>query len=401
MVKIAKQNTPEKGLDREIMLLVILAICSSFSPVSVDFFAPSVPDAARAFDVSMSKFQLSIYAFFSGFALASLLWGSIADRSGRYGALVLGMGVYIVASILCSQTDNIEVFALWRFLQGTGAAAGSVISRAILRDIYGADGITVAVSKLLAIMVWIPALSPVIGGTLSWYSDWRVSFLIMGGVGMLALAGVYLLVPRTTVIKSDTVALASSGGWWAIVLNRQFLRNALSNMFVMGTIVLFMSHYAHLTESYYDYKSINNGGVLTAFSMTIFVGIFLVKYLVRIGTTEQIIYAGALSCIAGWLILLVCSYGKLPHPVWLILPAILACLGMGVVYSLSGGQALIPFAHNAGRASALFMFLQSAGVALIVFLGALTGVDDIASLAGLMLLCALFSITCRILLRSN
>ena len=46
---------------------------------------------------------------------------------------------------------------------------------------------------------------------------------------------------------------------------------------------------------------------------------------------------------------------------------VLACLGTGMVISLTVGQALVPFAYAAGVASALFVFVQSAGASFISF----------------------------------
>jgi len=138
------------------MLIFVLAITSSFAPLSVDFFAPSMPNATRDLATSTNAIQTTIYIFLIGYALAPFLWGVLADRFGRRRVMLTGIMVYSLASIGCFLSPGIFELSVLRLFQGVGAASGVVIARAVLRDIHGPAGATKAISGMFLIMVWIP-----------------------------------------------------------------------------------------------------------------------------------------------------------------------------------------------------------------------------------------------------
>jgi hypothetical protein len=73
-------------------------------------------------------------------------------------------------------------------------------------------------------------------------------------------------------------------------------------------------------------------------------------------------------------------------------PILIACLGTGMVISLTVGQALVPFAFGAGVASALFVFVQSAGSALISFLVGLVFDITLNSITVVLVACSLLAL---------
>ena len=75
----------------------------------------------------------------------------------------------------------------------------------------------------------------------------------------------------------------------------------------------------------------------------------------------------------------------------MLAPILLACLGTGMVISLSVGEALVPFAYVAGAASALFVFVQSAGSSLISFLVGMVFVNSLGVVTTALVLCSLLA----------
>ena len=71
-----------------------------------------------------------------GLALGQLLVGPLSDVRGRRTPLLIGLAIYSVASLLCAFSPSIWFFIALRFIQGLSGAAGIVLSRAIVRDIY-------------------------------------------------------------------------------------------------------------------------------------------------------------------------------------------------------------------------------------------------------------------------
>src|SRR5581483_2605599 len=87
-----------------------------------------------------------------------------------------------------------------RLVQGLTGAAGSVIARAIVRDLHGGAAAARAFSRLMLVNGLAPILAPAIGGQLLRVTSWRAIFLVLGGIGVAMLcvsaAGLRETLPR-------------------------------------------------------------------------------------------------------------------------------------------------------------------------------------------------------------
>jgi DHA1 family bicyclomycin/chloramphenicol resistance-like MFS transporter len=373
------------------MLIIVLAITSSFAPLSVDFFAPSMPHATRDLATSTHAIQTTIYIFLIGYAVAPFLWGVLADRFGRRRVMLAGIIVYCLASIGCFLSPGIFELSVLRLFQGVGAASGVVIARAVLRDIHGPAGATKAISGMFLIMVWIPILAPIVGGYLASNFSWRISFLIKALIAGMALVGSYLCQIETVPEKLPADE-EKNENWHAVVINPVFIRHTLANMFCLGTMLLFISNYSYLAEQHYQLSSAANGYVLAVFNAGISVGVYMVRLFAPRFGVENTIYLGLWVALTGWVVLWGMCLSAVPAPEIILLPIVIACLGTGMVISLSVGQALVPFAYAAGAASALFVFVQSAGASFISFFVTLISDNTLTVITTALVLCSLLAV---------
>ena len=72
-----------------------------------------------------------------------------------------------------------------RALQGAGGAAGMVLARAIVRDLYDRERAASMIAYLAMAMVVAPMLAPVLAAVLTDYAGWQANFVFVGGLGML------------------------------------------------------------------------------------------------------------------------------------------------------------------------------------------------------------------------
>jgi DHA1 family bicyclomycin/chloramphenicol resistance-like MFS transporter len=358
----------------------------------MDFFAPSLPDATRDLAASIDSVQSTIYIFLIGYGVSPFLWGVLADRLGRHSVMMGGLILYCLASIGCFLSSGIPQLSAMRLLQGVGAASGVVIARAVLRDIHGPRGATKAISGMFLIMVWVPISAPLLGGYLGSHFNWRVSFLIMAMIAGMTLLGSFLWQSETKPDHAMVRERKQSGwGWHAVLMNPVFVRHALANMFCVGTMLVFLSNYSYLTEQHYRLSSTENGFVLAIFNAGISAGVYLVRLLApRLGV-ERTIYLGLWLALIGWVTVWGICLNNIPAPMFLLAPVLLACLGIGIVISLTVGQALVPFSYAAGVASALFVCLQSAGASLISFSTSLVTQATLTSISTAIVTCSLLA----------
>lgn len=175
-----------------VRMALILGTLSAFGPLSLDMYLPALPTLADEFGSSTSYAQLSLTACMIGLAVGQLLAGPLSDVRGRRTPLIAGLVLYTIASILCLVSPTMGSFVVLRFIQGVAGAAGIVISRAIVRDVYSGPELTRFFSLLMLINGVAPIAAPIIGGQLLTYTSWRGVFILLSLIGILTLLAVIL-----------------------------------------------------------------------------------------------------------------------------------------------------------------------------------------------------------------
>jgi hypothetical protein len=117
-------------------LAIVLGLLAAMAPFAIDTYLPALPTIAADLGTSIALAQASLMSFFVAIGICQIVCGPVSDMVGRRPPLYFGLGLFVVASLGCAIAPNIETLIAFRFIQGIGACAGIVISRAIVRDLY-------------------------------------------------------------------------------------------------------------------------------------------------------------------------------------------------------------------------------------------------------------------------
>ncbi len=387
-VERCADKNAESVTDFSFQKYLILAIACSFAPLSIDLVAPALPGVADYFSVPLRRVQLSIFVFLAGYGVGPFFWGGAADRWGRTPAMVAGLLLYIVSSMLAGIVTDMTLFIVIRFVQGFAAAAGVIISRAILRDVFDRTNVTKAVSTMFLWMVLIPISAPLLGGLMADYFPWYCMMFFMVGVGVVTLFFYWRLFAVLPVIAGD--AEVSVGGFRSIITNQLFCLSALANMFVITIMVIFAANYSHLASLNYHLGTQQLGYLLALFNGAVAAGAYLARlFLMRMTIYACLLLAGVLLLL-GWSAFMAVFNSHLSAGLLIVFLAV-ACTGKGIIMSLCAGQALVPFSSNAGAASAYYTLIQSIGSTVLAFGVAYTFSQTMDNVLVAVLVCAFLS----------
>ncbi|CAH0242870.1 Bicyclomycin resistance protein [Pseudomonas sp. Bi70] len=178
-------------------LLLILGSLSAFGPLAIDFYLPSFPALALAFDTDTEHVQLSLASYFAGLAIGQLVYGPLADRFGRRTPLLVGVSLFTLASLACAVAPSLEWLIVARFVQALGGCAGMVISRAVVRDLCDPISSAKVFSQLMLVMGLAPILAPVAGGLLLNAFGWPAIFVCLTLFSAACLVALSLWLPET------------------------------------------------------------------------------------------------------------------------------------------------------------------------------------------------------------
>jgi len=179
-------------------ILGVLGALTAFGPLTIDMYLPALPTIQRELATSAAATQRTLSAYFIGLALAQLAYGPASDRFGRRKPLFFGLSLYAASSVGASLAPSITVLAAMRALQAMGGAAGMVVTRAVIRDLYSGRAAASALSTLILIMGAAPILAPLLGGVVLDASGWRAIFWFLAACGVLGLVAVAAVLPETS-----------------------------------------------------------------------------------------------------------------------------------------------------------------------------------------------------------
>jgi len=137
--------------------------------------------------------------------------GRFANLRGRKPLLMIGFGVLPIRALLYTLTHNTESLIAIQTLDGVANAIFGVVSILVVADRTRATGRFNLVQGSLATAVGIgAALSTTFGGKLIQYFSYRISFLSLGAIAVLAFILLWTAIPETLPERHDPSSPAIS-----------------------------------------------------------------------------------------------------------------------------------------------------------------------------------------------
>jgi DHA1 family bicyclomycin/chloramphenicol resistance-like MFS transporter len=343
-----------------LLFILVLGSLTAFGPLSIDMYLPGLPAMARSLHASASEAQLTLTACLVGLAVGQLLAGPLSDRLGRRRPAIVGVAAYSLVSLFCALSPSVHVLTGLRLFQGLAGAAGIVIARAAVRDLYSGVEAARFFSILMLVNGLAPILAPVIGGQLLKVTSWRGVFVTLAAIGVVLLIGAITGLPETLPPERRR----GDGLRATVATMRALARDIVFVGYALTCGLSFAAMFAYIAGSPFVLEDIY--GV----SPQVFSAIFAVnacgivaasqinhRLLARL-TPRALLRVALLAAAAGGIALLtVVLVGGLG--VWAVLvPLFVVVSSVGVVMPNSTALALTDHPETAGSASALLGMLQ-------------------------------------------
>ena len=344
-------------------LIALLAGFAAVGVLSTNIMLPAFPAIATALHVAPRDLGVTLSSFFLVFALGQVFVGPISDRFGRRRVIVSGLGLFLLGSAICGLAPSLEILVAGRVIQAMGVCATSVLARAIARDLFDGDMLAKALSMIMVAMAAAPGFSPLVGGLIATFFDWRMIFLLVSVVAVILLVAYVSRLGETH--PPDRRAPLSLpnviGAYAALAVDVRFICPALAVSLIIGGLYATFAAAPVILMAEIGMTPIQYGLFTAATVFVVFgAGLAAPRLAARFGALTMA-HAGAFLAGAGGLLLLLTH--RQPSLVAYTSSTVIFLLGMGMANPLGTAIALRPFGARAGLASALIGFLQMAAAA--------------------------------------
>jgi len=355
--------------------------------LSINLYAPSMPDIAHSLAATPASVQLTITVFLIGFSLAQLIYGPLSDRYGRRPVLFVGLAIYLAANLASMLAPTIDALLAFRVVQGVGACAGGVLLRAIVRDLYERDQ-AVRVMGLLAIAAGLTTtLAPALGGFLATFG-WRMNFAFLALVSLIPYMVAWFWLPETNkyrgtqafdlgaVLRNYGILLRSPSfmGYTLIVASV----NAWFFAFIAASPFLLIDRLDQPQWAYGFYILVHTGSYWLGAA-------FASRFGTRIGI-DRMIGIGVAATTAGFAVMWGLAVAGEFTVAAIIAPMLITGFTSGLCFPPGQASAVSAYPSIAGTASGLLGLFQMGFGALTSYLASLFVHHDQVAITSMMLL---------------
>jgi MFS transporter, DHA1 family, multidrug resistance protein len=179
------------------IILLVLGSLAAIGPFAVDMYLPGFSAIARDLRTDATRVGLTLTTYTFGIAIGQLFAGPILDRFGRKRPIMIGLLLYIAASIGCVFAPSIYVLIALRFFLALGCCVGMGGTNAVVRDLFSGNEIARAMSILMMIFSLAPITAPAIGGMVVAVAGWRSIFTVLAAIGIIVVIAIKILLPET------------------------------------------------------------------------------------------------------------------------------------------------------------------------------------------------------------
>lgn len=348
-------------------LIALIGLCFMLQPLATDAYLPSLPGLARTFDAGIAAVQLTLSLFVLTFGTLQLVAGPLSDRFGRLPLLVIGLALYLAASVACALAPTLAFLIVARIFQAAGCCACLAVGRAIVRDVFTPQAGARAIAQASSILAFAPLLGPIVGSALEVRFGFRAIFVVLalfaGGLMVLtltrfletnrhldphatrprALAATYARVLRSPTFLAHTLAGAASyGGIFALITGAPFV--------LIGLLGVPTAQF----------------GFAWAFCVLGYLaGTIVCRRLLAQRGIRGTLRIGGLVALAAGTALAALALAGVHHWAALVGPGFVYFFAHGINFPSAQAGSVAPFPRQAGAAAGLFGFLMMAFAALV------------------------------------
>jgi EmrB/QacA subfamily drug resistance transporter len=156
----------------------LVAACVFMSVTNTTMVNVALPTIGDDFDAGPSRLGWLVTAYSLAFGVGTPFYGRLGDRYGLRRVFLVGLCIFVAASLLAGVAPTFELLLIFRALQAIGSAAIPSLGTAMIARVVPEErrGRSLGVTSMSVGLG--SALGPTLGGAMTQLISWRTVFLI-------------------------------------------------------------------------------------------------------------------------------------------------------------------------------------------------------------------------------
>ena len=340
-------------------VLILLVVLGQFA---TELYLPSMPSMATYMHVNINMIQLSIAVYVFGFAIGSMIYGTLSDKFGRRPIILICLLVGSIGSLVCCFSFSIDSLLIGRMIQGLGFSGGAVVARSITKDVSESREELARISSTMGILyAGAIAFAPIIGGYIEKYLFWRVSFILLLILAIATISLCWYRIPETNKNKRNLTLKIVFSDYIDVLTNRQFLLYNTISASILSSLVAYQTMSSYLLQVKVGMSPDSFGYTAVFITAALISGGFINRFLMpRRGSEAMIIIGCYLFIITGSIYIATGLFGFIDIYIILV-PIVIAIIAAGIIYPNCSAGAMGVFDTKAGTAASIYNCLQMVG----------------------------------------
>lgn len=332
--------------------------------ISIKIVLPVLPGLGEILKTSSANIQLSVTIFLLFYSLSRLFWGPVVQILGNTKTLRIAVFIAMVGSALAMLAYSFPMYLIGRTLEGLGMGAISIVSMAILPNIYDKRSLSKKMAYVTGISATMPAISPIVGGYLMKFIDWRAIFVFLLLLSLILIILSFKYLGKVNKFKDsrEHTIKATMQAYLEVISERKFWGYVIPSGFASGALIGYYS-----ASPFWFVKQLGFDAHIFSYFLLPTVGFFVIgSFLISafIGKFEyqKLFLIGIILSIIVTALFYVFSLGAFSNSILIIVFMSLFGLTSGMIALLTTTGVLTHFKDISAIASAAmtcFLFLMS------------------------------------------
>ena len=342
-----------------LMLLVVLG------QFATELYLPSMPSMAIYMNVNINMIQLSIAVYVFGFAIGSMVYGTLSDKFGRRPIILICILVGSIGSLVCCFSFSLDSLLIGRVIQGIGFSGGAVVARSITKDISETREELAKVSSTMGILYASAiAFAPIIGGYIEKYMFWRINFILLLVLAIVTITLCWYKIPETNKNKRSLTINVVLHDYIDVLTNRNFLLYNIISASILSGLVAYQTMSSYLLQVRVGMSPDSFGYTALFITAALISGGFINRFLMPRRGSEKIIIVGCYLYILTSILYVITGIFGLINIYIILVPIVIAVIASGIIYPNCSAGAMSVFDTKVGTAASVYNCLQMLGATI-------------------------------------